>query len=493
MQYRLRDWLVSRQRYWGAPIPMIHCEDCGVVPEAESALPVELPPRDGSSSSKGELANDILEDMNSFDDLTTPLSEIPAWNDVQCPSCGQAGARRDPDTLDTFVDSAWYFLRYCDPNNERQAFDPEVVAKWMQTDADIKNQKGGVNLYIGGIEHAILHLLYARFICRFLYHRGLAPSPEPFDKLLTQGMVLGRTHKDPHTGRYLKPEEVVHLDDNDKDGSVIIRATGEVPTTVWEKMSKSKFNGVDPDKMIRRYGADVTRLASLFMAPPEQALEWDEAAVAGQARWCDRLRSLVNSVAMAGADFSVDSGNRGTPSEQSVIELRESIYGAVTAVTESMEASKGLNVAIAQLMKLSNNLSAETAKLSPKERREGVEVLVRMLAPFAPHLASELWIVLHGNDARVFDESWPEIDASALGQKAGALVVLQVQGKKKATVTVPSDVLKDRKSLEAAVMESKVAKRLLEGQKLKRTVVVLAQGKAKGGKARTHLVNFVLC
>ena len=493
VQYRLRDWLVSRQRYWGAPIPMVHCEECGIVPEQLSALPVELPPRDRDALGKGELPNGDPPRVDYFDDLTTPLSEMPEWNDVQCPSCGQAGARRDPDTLDTFVDSAWYFLRFCDPNNPHQAFDPDVAAKWMQNSADDKDQKGAVNLYIGGIEHAILHLLYARFICRFLYHRGLAPSPEPFDKLLTQGMVLGRTHKDPHTGRYLKPEEVMYLDDNDKDGSVIMSETGEVPTTVWEKMSKSKFNGVASDLMIQRYGADVTRLASLFMAPPDQALEWDEAAVAGQARWCNRLRSLVHSVSSVHvAPFSKSEDTKGALELQPGAELRESIYEAVTAVTESMEASQGLNVAIAQLMKLSNVLSAETAKAAPKERREGVEILVKMLAPFAPHLASELWSVLVGNGSHVLDLSWPELDASVIGEKTEALVVLQVQGKKKTTITVSSEMLQDKGALEAAVMESQDAQRLLKGRELKRTVVILARGKGKGGKARTHLVNFVV-
>ena len=481
VQYRLRDWLVSRQRYWGAPIPMVHCNECGIVPESLDNLPVELPPMKEKSESSKE---DDHGGAPGSKTLTTPLSEASAWSNVTCPSCGRQDARRDPDTLDTFVDSAWYFLRFCDPKNSEQPFDPEKAAEWMGgLSAD--SSKAGVDIYVGGIEHAILHLLYARFICRFLYHRGLSPSPEPFNKLLTQGMVLGRTHKDPNTGRYLKPDEVMYIDANDKD-SAIICETGEVPSTVWEKMSKSKFNGVDPDLMIQRYGADVTRLASLFMAPPEQALEWDEAAVAGQARWCERLRSLVLSV----SDVNVKDA-AGNPND-SGSELRESIYEAVTAVTESMEASQGFNVAIAQLMKLSNALSTEKARLEPKDKRTGVEILVKMLAPFAPHLASELWSILQGQNSSILDQSWPEYDATSVGEKASALVVIQVQGKKRGAISVPSDVLQDKDKLESTVLQSEEARRLLKGKEIKKVIVVTARRKGKAGKAGTHLVNFVV-
>ncbi|MFN7901057.1 MAG: leucine--tRNA ligase, partial [Synechococcaceae cyanobacterium] len=270
--YKLRDWLISRQRYWGCPIPVIHCPSCGVVPVPEADLPVELP-REVSLSGRGG----------------SPLNNLADWKQVACPCCG-AAAERETDTMDTFMCSSWYFLRYCDAGNSEQAFSRELVDRWMPVDQ-----------YVGGIEHAILHLLYSRFFTKVLRDRGLLGFDEPFARLLTQGMVQGITYRNPTTGKYIPPAEVGDAA-NPRDP-----ITGEALESSYDKMSKSKYNGVDPATVIDRYGADTARMFILFKAPPEKDLEWDDADVEGQFRFLQRLWRLADHASNQGLNLSEPS------------------------------------------------------------------------------------------------------------------------------------------------------------------------------------------
>ena len=488
VQFRLRDWLVSRQRYWGAPIPIIHCNECGTIPVNFNDLPVTLPNmhqienqenqenqdnQDNQDNQENQNANST--DISVDGSITTPLTNMPEWNNVECPKCHSKQAKRDPDTLDTFVDSSWYFMRYCDPWNNEKAFEDASVAKWIQAEK-------GLDVYIGGIEHAILHLLYARFICRFLYHRGYSPSPEPFNKLLTQGMVLGKTYKDPNNGRYLMPDEVEIINTSEGELPRMIQ-TGETADMVWEKMSKSKFNGIDPDSMISRYGADVTRLASLFMAPPEQALEWDEGAVAGQSRWCERLRKLT-SVVMNGTDDDATVSKKdvdGVAARNIMLETNACIH----SVTECFETAGSFNVAIAQLMKLSNVLNSKEAQTCPRERKEGVKTLLILLAPFAPHLSSELWEQIQLEEGTTLSMEWPSVDEASL-QQDNITVIVQIQGKKKAAIEVPTEIATSRDALTTYIQDNEKIQHVLNGIELTRTIVV----PSNDGK-RSGIVNFV--
>ena len=487
VQFRLRDWLVSRQRYWGAPIPIVHCRKCGAVPVESTNLPVRLPDmmmleKESSSNDdvvrvEEEKEEEEEEEVPQDGRITTPLTHCSEWNDVECPTCHAQDAKRDPDTLDTFVDSSWYFMRYTDPFNDNQPFTKESTSKWIKKDK-------GLDIYIGGIEHAILHLLYARFICRFLYHRGYSPSPEPFNKLLTQGMVLGKTFKDPKTGRYLKSNEVEIINTGEGEIPQMVK-NGKAAAVVWEKMSKSKFNGVDPDNMISRFGADVTRLSTMFMAPAEQALEWDEGAISGQARWCERLRRLTHEVVVENQDNMMEEEKIASASAAAINVVAE-MNACVASVTESFENASSFNVAIAQLMKLSNVLSSDVAKTCPNERRDGLTKLLVLLSPFAPHLACELWEKIHLEMEIVPEMKWPNVDKKSL-LKECTTVVIQIQGKKKITIEVPREIAMSKDALTEYIEENDLVSSLINGATLNRTIVV----PSKGGK-RTGIVNFVL-
>ena len=274
VQFRLRDWLISRQRYWGCPIPVIHCDSCGVVPVPADQLPVELP-RDVAFTGKG----------------ASPLAQLDSWVKVDCPCCGKP-ARRETDTMDTFMCSSWYFLRYSDAANTKLPFSKEAVDSWLPVDQ-----------YVGGIEHAILHLLYSRFFTKVLRDRQLLSCGEPFTKLLTQGMVQGITYKNPNTGKYIPPSEVA--DATDPRDPI----TGEALDTFFEKMSKSKYNGVDPAAVIDRYGADTARMFILFKAPPEKDLEWDDADVEGQYRFLQRIWRLADGACERGLSLAGGAGS----------------------------------------------------------------------------------------------------------------------------------------------------------------------------------------
>ena len=424
-QYRLRDWLISRQRYWGCPIPIIHCDDCGAVPVPRDQLPVELPTGIDLNGAGG-----------------SPLARVDDWVNVSCPKCGKP-ARRETDTMDTFMCSSWYYLRFADPHNQDLPFDASAVNRWLP-----------VQQYVGGIEHAILHLLYARFFTKALNDRELLKTKEPFERLLTQGMVQGTTYRNPRTGRYVSPAAV-------KDESNPLDPDDGGPLEVlFEKMSKSKHNGVDPAAVIDRYGADTARMFILFKAPPEKDLEWDDADVEGQFRFLQRLWRLVD------AEVNHDAASSATGESDS--DMRRAVHQAIKAVGEDLSGDFQFNTAISELMKLSNALSSGLAQASTGVRQEAMSALVRLLAPFAPHLAEEFWQRLGGEDS-VHLQPWPDHDPEALIMDS-IEVVIQVKGKVRGSMSVAVDCSKDE--LERLALASDVAQRWLEGKPPRRVIVV---------------------
>ena len=435
-QYRLRDWLISRQRYWGCPIPIIHCADCGAQPVPTDQLPVALP-KDVNLAGKGG----------------SPLAALDDWVNVPCPICGKP-ARRETDTMDTFMCSSWYFLRFADPQNSDRPFESEAVKKWLP-----------VQQYVGGIEHAILHLLYSRFFTKALKDRGLISINEPFERLLTQGMVQGVTYRNPRTGRYVAPALVVD------PGTPRDPDDGEELEVLFEKMSKSKHNGVDPALVIDRYGADTARMFILFKAPPEKDLEWDDADVEGQFRFLQRLWRLVDSVSKLTAPDQLLSNNvSDIPAElsESETEIRRAVHLAIQAVSDDLSGEFQFNTAISELMKLSNSLSGAVLDASRPVQVEAMGALIRLLAPFAPHLAEEFWFRL-GGQGSVHLQTWPQHDPAALVQDTVDLVI-QIKGKVRGTIQVPAECDKD--TLEALALASDVAKRWLEGKPPRRVIVV---------------------
>ena len=381
VQWRLRDWLISRQRYWGTPIPIIYCATCGVVPVPESQLPVELPAEAPLTGEGG-----------------SPLAKVRAFVETPCPTC-RAPARRETDTMATFIDSSWYFLRYVSPTDTALPFRPADAAYWMPVDQ-----------YIGGIEHAILHLLYARFFTKFLRDQKLLSVDEPFQRLLTQGMVL-------------------------KDGAV---------------MSKSRGNVVDPDELIARYGADAVRVYILFAAPPEDQLEWNERAIEGVARFLNRVWTLADKVK---GDTPLDP------------DLRRTVHATIKKVTDDLEAFK-FNTAISALMELLNALVPLDS--AAPGLREGTEALVQLLSPFAPHLADELWEQL-GHPGSLARAPWPTYDPAAL-KTAEVTLPIQVNGKVRTRLTMPAD-LPEAEVRERALADLTVQK-WLEGKAPRQIIVV---------------------
>jgi leucyl-tRNA synthetase len=403
VNYRLRDWGISRQRYWGAPIPILYCESCGMVPEKDENLPVLLP-QDVQISGKGG----------------SPLAEVATFVHATCPKCG-GRARRDTDTMDTFVESSWYFLRYCSPRHEQGMFDRSAAEYWMPVDQ-----------YIGGIEHAVLHLLYARFFTKVLRDLGMITLDEPFAALLSQGMVI-------------------------KDGA---------------KMSKSKGNVVDPDDMIRRFGADATRLFTLFAAPPERDLEWTESGVEGASRFLNRLWRLVH----AHAQEIMGAGRVPSALSDGGRAFRRAIHETIGRVTSDVERDFHFNTAISAIMELVNALQDferdSLDRAAREERgallREAVDVTLRLLGPVCPHFAEELWHGL-GHRESLFTQPWPAADTAAL-VKEQVTVVVQVDGKVRSRLTV--DVSAPEQAVrEQALAEDKV-RPWLDGREVTKVVVV---------------------
>ncbi|MDD3028665.1 MAG: leucine--tRNA ligase [Alphaproteobacteria bacterium] len=426
VQYRLRDWGISRQRYWGCPIPVIHCDHCGVVPVPEKDLPVLLP-----------------EDV-SFDQPGNPLENHPTWKNVTCPVCGRP-ARRETDTCDTFVDSSWYFARYCSATDETKPIDAKAAAYWLPVDQ-----------YVGGIEHAILHLLYSRFFTRAMKQTGHVAIDEPFEGLFTQGMVCHESYKSA-AGAWLYPEAV----EKKPDGSALKIDDG-TPVTVFrgDKMSKSKCNVVDPDKIIAGYGADTARLFMLSDSPPDRDLEWTSAGVEGSWRYVNRLWALAESAAPLAA---------GPAGNAAAEEAHRQIHRTIAQVSESYERFH-FNGAVAKIRELSNAL--EKLNLAdPAEAgvfREGVDVLTQLIGPMMPHLAEEMGQAL-GHKELVVERAWPKADPALLVDDT-VTIAIQVNGKLRATMVVARDF--PAKDVEAEALKQEGVQRALNGKAPRKVVVV---------------------
>ncbi|KAK4657056.1 coenzyme A transporter [Podospora pseudocomata] len=478
-KWRLRDWLVSRQRYWGTPIPIIHCGSCGAVPVPEEELPVELPEVDEHWAGKK---------------TGNPLETLEEWVNTSCPQC-HGPARRDTDTMDTFVDSSWYFARFIDPHNDEVPFSREKARKMLPVD-----------LYIGGIEHAILHLLYSRFIYKFLMGSTLVGETEgvqePFKRLITQGMVHGKTYTDPATGKFLKPDEV---DVTDPARPRVVR-TGEVAGVSYEKMSKSKYNGVDPTDVINLHGADATRAHMLFQAPVSEVLDWDGDKIVGVTRWLGRVWELVQRVSTVSSSASVreffeqEAARLGTMKEKELQQWDKAarvwreVQKTVESVTGSYEKVYALNTVVSDLMILTNVIVEEEKGVPDGVKREAVEGLVRMMAPITPAFAEECWAVLHPGETSIFKSEkgrFPVTDGTVdLLQPRKQVCAVQVNGRLKfaAEIAVPPEGLGEEQRREwvvGEVLKTEEGRKKFEGVdvgKAKKVVVV------KGGK----LVNFVM-
>ncbi len=440
VSFRLRDWCISRQRYWGCPIPVIHCEKCGIVPVPEDQLPVTLP-RNVEFKKEGE----------------SPLARCPEFVNVACPKCGGA-AKRETDTFDTFLESSWYYLRYTSPKCETGMADMDEAKYFLPVD-----------FYIGGIEHAVGHLMYVRFFHKVLRDMGIAPYDEPMPKLLTQGMVCMETYKSPTTG-WLYPTEV----EKTADGKVVHKETREeIIVGRTEKMSKSKKNTVDPNALIARYGADTVRLFSLFAAPPEKSLEWSDSGVEGAWRFINRVWRLVaendelweNASASASYDFDALSDEGKT--------VVRKTHATIKKVTEDVSLSRvQLNTAIAAIMELVNLLYAAPAKKGEEAvMREAIETVVTLLSPFAPHAADEMWANI-GKEGFLARHSWPTYDETKLVADSVTIGV-QVNGKIRASMEVSRSAAEDE--VVKLALENPGVKKWIEGKEVK--MAKLIQGK----------------
>ena len=441
VQFRLRDWGISRQRYWGCPIPIIHCDHCGDVPVPDEDLPVRLP-------------EDLVPDGAG-----NPLARCEAFVNTTCPKCGRP-ARRETDTMDTFVDSSWYFLRYTCSDNDQAMVDEQTNA-WMPVDQ-----------YIGGIEHAILHLLYARFWTKLMRDEGLVAVDEPFARLLTQGMVLAETYyREDAAGRrqWFNPADVdVERDDKGRFVRALLRSDGQpVHAGGVEKMAKSKNNGVDPQALVDQYGADTVRLFSMFAAPPEQSLEWSDAGVEGAWRFLKRLWSGVRAHLDTG---SAGGGLDPTRLDQAGLELRRLLHETIAKVGDDFGRRYTFNTAIAAIMEFSNHLNRYQQEPAADRSlcQEAWTGIVRLIAPVTPHIAEALWQSL-GHAGSVFDAGWPAVDESALVRQTVTLVV-QVNGKVRGRLALPPD--SPREQVEHLAMAEENVRRFVEGQSVRRVIVV---------------------
>ena len=397
VNFKLRDWLISRQRYWGTPIPMINCPDCGWVPEKEENLPVILP-TDVEFTGKGE----------------SPIVTSKTFVDTVCPCCGKP-AKREVDTMDTFLDSSWYELRYCDNKNDKAVWDREKADYWMNVDQ-----------YIGGVEHAILHLMYARFFCKFLHDIGLTKAEEPFQNLLTQGMVL-------------------------KDG---------------KKMSKSIGNVVSPEEIIEKYGADTARLFILFAAPPEKELEWSDTGVEGSYKFLGRVYRLVADM----AELTAGIPKRYIPEGKDDKQLAYILNNTIKRVSEDIQKRFNFNTAISAIMELVNEMYRykELEDINLGLLADATEKLVLMLAPFVPHIGEEMWEGI-GGEGLVYDAKWPEVDESML-VKDSVEIVVQINGKVREKAEVPAGL--DKAGLEETVLAMDSVKALMEGKNVVKVIAV---------------------
>ena len=438
VNYRLRDWGISRQRYWGCPIPVIHCVDCGIVPVPEGDLPVVLP-----------------EDAD-LDASGNPLDNHPTWKDAGCPACGKP-ARRETDTFDTFFESSWYFARFCSPHADT-AFTREAADYWLPVDQ-----------YIGGIEHAVLHLLYSRFFTRALKQCGYLGIKEPFEGLLTQGMVCHETYRD-ENGKWLYPDEVEIT--GYKSARALEGAQGGSAVTVGrsEKMSKSRKNVVDPESIIETYGADTARLFMLSDSPPDRDLDWTEAGIEGAWRYVNRLWRMVNQAPAPPGTFLATIGVTRPDAlgehSQAVLKI---IHRTIVAVSDDLDKFH-FNRAVARIRELTNELE----DLSPEEEgadwvmRQGLETAVYLIGPMMPHLAEELWHSL-GHQTLLADTPWPEAEADQLVEK-NVTVAVQVNGKLRGTLDLPKD--SDDQTAETAALALENVSAAIAGKPIRKVIIV---------------------
>ncbi|PJE39175.1 MAG: leucine--tRNA ligase [Pseudomonas sp.] len=440
-QFRLRDWGISRQRYWGCPIPIIHCDSCGDVPVPEDQLPVVLP-------------EDVVPDGAG-----SPLARMPEFYECSCPKCGKP-AKRETDTMDTFVESSWYYARYASPHYTGGMVDPEAANHWLPVDQ-----------YIGGIEHAILHLLYARFFHKLMRDEGLVSSNEPFKNLLTQGMVVAETYyrtlenggKD-----WFNPADVeLERDAKAKVISAKLKSDG-LPVEIGgtEKMSKSKNNGVDPQSMIDQFGADTCRLFMMFASPPDMSCEWSDAGVEGANRFLRRVWRLAQNHVNQGIAGALDLAS--LDDEQKAV--RRAIHLAIKQSSFDIGQHHKFNTAIAQVMTLMNVLekSAQTTAQDRALLQEGLEAVALLLAPITPHISHQLWQEL-GHDEAIIDAAWPQVDESALVQDSLTLVI-QVNGKLRGQIEVPASA--SREEVEASARSNENVLRFTEGLSIRKVIVV---------------------
>ena len=490
-KWRLRDWLISRQRYWGTPIPIVHCGSCGAVPVPDEELPVVLPEVDDHWADKK---------------TGNPLETLQDWINTSCPKC-DGPAKRDTDTMDTFVDSSWYYMRFIDAHNKDAPFSTNKAGSMLPVD-----------LYIGGIEHAILHLLYARFIYKFLMTSSLVPengepstsSHEPFKRLITQGMVHGKTYSDPTTGKFLKPDEV----DLSNPSKPKVIATGETATISHEKMSKSKHNGVDPTNVIAQHGADATRAHMLFQAPVSEILDWDGEKIVGVTRWLGRVHDLVQKLGPATAAAAASETSLKTYFENTATTLESmtpqqlaqwdadvavwrEVQKTIGSVSASYEKVYALNTVVSDLMCLSNTI-LENCGASVMVQRQAASALLRMMAPITPAFAEECWSLLglHHEGGSMFKGegkvSFPVVDGTLeLLQPRKQTCAVQVNGKLKVVVEIPKpeclvgDELREwivREILKTEEGRAKLTNGKCDVAQAKKVIVI------KEGK----LVNFVL-
>lgn len=444
VNYRLHDWLISRQRYWGTPIPVIYDEDGNIHLEEKENLPVKLP-------------TDI-----EFNGKGNPLETSEEFKNVTLPN-GKKG-RRETDTMDTFVDSSWYYLRYLDSHNAEKPFEKENADSWTPVDQ-----------YIGGIEHAVMHLLYARFFHKALRDMGLVETNEPFKRLLTQGMVLGPSYYSQNERKFYFPKDV-----EIKDAKAFSKSTGEELTVKIEKMSKSKNNGVDPEEIVKEYGADPARVFTLFAAPPEKELEWNVNGLAGAYRFINRL-FLIISDSFEFADknagkednYGIDLNKRNEKDE----EIQKKLHQTVKKVTESIEDDFHFNTAIAAVMELLNDMTTykqevidknDVSTESKKIWKEVLDKVILLIAPFAPHIADELWEII-GNKTFTFEEEWPTFEEELTKEHKMNLVV-QINGKIRETI--PAKIGLPKEEYEKLAFDSEKIKKAIEGKEIVKVIVV---------------------
>jgi leucyl-tRNA synthetase len=441
VNYKLRDWGVSRQRYWGCPIPIIHCETCGAVPVPDADLPVKLP-----------------EDV-SFDQPGNPLDRHPTWKNVPCPSCGKP-ARRETDTMDTFVDSSWYYARFTDPHNVDQPAAPEALARWLPVDQ-----------YIGGIEHAILHLLYSRFFARAMRDSGHAAASEPFAGLFTQGMVVHETYKGPEG--WVSPASIrIEAGEGGRRRAFLIDGGAEVQIGAIEKMSKSKKNTVDPDDIVASYGADTARLFVLSDSPPDRDVIWSDEGAQGAWRFVQRLWRITGELgrvaAPAGASAPAEIGAEA-------LKLRKATHKTIAQVSENIERLR-FNSAIARIREYVNELTAALDAVTETPVgadlafafREAADALARLVAPMTPHVAEECWTDL-GHKGLVSETDWPIADPALVAQEMISLPV-QVNGKKRAEILVAHDA--DEETIRKEALGQDGVVRAMEGKPLRKFILV---------------------